>query len=330
MALEITGELNEVHAGAADKEDRRLTSNAIKAWTPSAHKKLDVIFAISLVLAGLKFGDPRAFFKRLIQGIRKFPNHYTPQFDWQKHPMDRFVAVATLLTGWYFLVKTYVLERAISKENAVDRAHKKYKAHKNMWAVVAHGAGSALEMTVGCLACIYPKKAIFTKIASSLAINNILTGFVLTEGVFGIKHLTVPGFYLFGVLRTLEIFRTFFNYRNYPQAWILLQVGTVVRLLGYFVLPFSSTDGVRGDLFTEPTVYSFNILLSGYLTAAFVYPPKWVLSSLLCYVYWYGKQPPKISLRRKLVYHIEGQGINQQNSLRSFEKKAEGNAALAA
>merc|ERR1712014_168597 len=117
------------------------------------------------------------------------------------------------------------------------------------------------------------------------------------------KHLTVPGFYLFGVLRLVEIARTLFgDYRNYPQAWILLQVGTVVRLLGYFVLPFSSTDGVRGDLFTEPTIYSFNILLSGYLTAAFVYPPQHVLASLLCYVYWYKIQPPRISMRRRLSH----------------------------
>lgn len=277
------------------------TSDSIKAWTPKAHRKLDAMLAIALVIAGLKFSDPKRLLKNLIESIR-----YTPQFDWQKHPMNKFVGVATLLTGWYFLIKTYVVERAISKKNAIDQAHKKYKAHDNMWAVAAHGGGSALEMSVGCLACIYPEKTVFTKIASSLAINNILSGFVLTPGVFGIKHLTVPGFYLFGVLRALEIFRTLcFDYRNYPQAWVLLQVGTVVRLLGYFVLPFSSTDGVRGDLFTEPTIYSFNILLSGYLTAAFVYPPKMVLSSLLCYVLWYHKQPPKISLRRRLVYQGE-------------------------
>merc|ERR1719181_790468 len=215
--------------------------------------------------------------------------------------MDKFVAVSTMITGWYFLIKTYVVERKISKQNAVDTAHKKYKAHKNMWAVVLHGGGSALETTIGCLACMYPKKEILTKIASGLAINNILTGFVLTPGVFGIKHLTVPGFYLFGVLRAVEILRTLvYDYRNYPQAWILLQVGTVVRLLGYFVLPFSSIDGVRGDLFTEPSLYSSNILLSGYLTAAFVYPAKHLLSSLLLYVAWMSKQPPRISNRRRL------------------------------
>merc|ERR1711970_259400 len=170
----------------------------------------------------------------------------------------------------------------------MGQAHKKYKAHNNTLAVALHGTGSALEITTGCLACCYPERTLFTKISSALAINNILTGFVLTPGVFGIKHLTVPGFYLFGALRALEIFRTLVSdYRNYPQAWILLQVGTVVRHLGYYVLPFSSTDGVRGDLFTEPTIYTFNILLSGYLTAAFVYPPKLVLGSLMCYVYWY-------------------------------------------
>merc|ERR1719197_628924 len=200
--------------------------------------------------------------------------------------MNKFVATSVWLTGVYFVV-----EKSMSKHNPVDVAHKKYKAHKNLWAVALHGGGSSLEISIGCLACCYPKKPIYTKIASALAINNILTGFVLTPGVFGIKHLTVPGFFLFGVLRAIEILRTLvYDYRYYPQAWTLLQVGTVVRLLGYFILPYSSTDGVRGDLFTEPTIYSFNILLSGYLTAAFVYPPKWVLMSLLCYVFWYHKQ----------------------------------------
>lgn len=49
-------------------------------------------------------------------------------------------------------------------------------------------------------------------------------------------------------------------------------------------------------------MYSFNILLSGYLTTAFVYPPKWPLVSLLCYASWQKIQPPKISIRRRLGY----------------------------
>jgi hypothetical protein len=284
-----------------------------------------LLFAICLVITGLKVGDPKWFFSNIIAFFKKVPNHYTPVFDWHKDPMNKFVAVTTLLTGWYFLIKTYVVEKRISKRNPVDEAHKKYKAHKNLWAVALHGSGSALEITIGCFACMYPKKTMLTKISSALAINNILTGFVLTPGVFGIKHLTVPGFYLFGVLRAHEIIRTLcYDYRNYPQAWILLQVGTVVRLLGYFVLPFSSTDGIRGDLFTEPFNYSFNILLSGYLTAAFVYPPKYLLASLLCYVHWYNKQPPKISLQRRRIKY-EG-----EIEARAQDVITEGAAAVAA
>jgi len=288
---------------ALGSETGNVTKVEPKARPRLTHELLDKIFAVSMVVAAAKFGDPKSFLEQVIEGLKMLPNHYTPQFNWQKQPMNKFVAMATLLTGWYFLIKTYVVERSYTKKNAVEQAHKKYKAHDNMWAVVLHGTGSALEMTLGCFACMYPEKTMLTKMSSALAINNILTGFVLTPGVFGIKHLTVPGFYLFGFLRAFEILRTLaYDYRNYPQAWIMLQVGTIVRLLGYFVLPFSSTDGIRGDLFTEPSIYSFNILLSGYLTAAFVYPPKYVLSSLALYAYWYDKQPPKISLRRRLCH----------------------------
>jgi hypothetical protein len=293
--------------------DSPVTDVALKPKFKLTHKILDRAFVASLVLAALKSGNLKSFLKNLFESLKMFPNIYTPQFNWQKKPMNKFVGVSVWLTGMYFLIKTYVVEKSISKDNAIDQAHKKYKAHKNLWAVALHGGGSSLEICIGCLACCYPKKTMFTKIASALAINNILTGFVLTPGVFGIKHLTVPGFYLFGALRALEILRTLaYDYRNYPQAWILLQVGTVVRLLGYNILPYSSTDGRRGDLFTEPTIYSFNILLSGYLTSAFVYPPKLVLASLLCYVYWYTIQPPRISLQRRLRYNDVDDSYSKQ------------------
>jgi hypothetical protein len=302
MAIDTALEKNTIALGnGASRKPEGLT-----AWKPSAHTKLDTIFAVMLAIIAAKLSDPKAFLKSFFNAFRHF-DLYTPQFDWKKKPMSKSVGVATLVTAWYFLIRVYVVEkRVLPKDNAIDQAHKKYKAHKNMWAVVAHGAGSSLELTIGCFACIYPEKTLLTKISSALAINNVLTGFVLTPGVFGIKHLTVPGFALFGCLRSIEIARTLGqDYRNYPQAWILLQVGTIVRLLGYWVLPFSSIDGKRGDLFTEPTMYSFNILLSGYLTAAFVYPPKHVLASLLLYVLWHYKQPPRISMRRRLCFEIQ-------------------------
>ena len=133
---------------------------------------------------------------------------------------------------------------------------------------------------------------------------NVPSGFVLNKNVFGIKHLTIPGFALFGFIRGMEAVRILFgpDHRTVANLWILLHVGTMVRLLGYFVLPYTSVDresatGGRGDLFTEPVVYSFNILLSGYLIAAFVYPPKWLVASLVLYVMAYPIWPPKLYSR---------------------------------
>lgn len=282
-------------ANLANEKFTRPVPKTDDAVLDRKHKMLDCMWLAMLVLAAFKFGNPKEMIKTFLKGLREFPMHYTPVFDWKKDPMNKYVAISTMMTGWYFLLKTYWLER-----NVVHTAHKKYKAHNNKLAVAMHGMGSSAEITLGCLACCYPKRIILTKMSLALAINNVISGFILTPGVFGIKHLTVPGFYLFGVLRLVEILRTLiYDWTNYPQAWILLQVGTVVRLLGFFVLPFSSIDGARGDLFTEPAIYSFNILLSGYLTAAFVYPPKHVLSSLLLYVAWWNKQPPRISMKKR-------------------------------
>eukprot|EP00931_Biecheleriopsis_adriatica_P092905 TRINITY_DN66673_c0_g1_i1.p1 TRINITY_DN66673_c0_g1~~TRINITY_DN66673_c0_g1_i1.p1 ORF type:complete len:197 (+),score=25.84 TRINITY_DN66673_c0_g1_i1:29-592(+) len=146
------------------------------------HALLDRAFLLSLLLALIKFGQPKVLLKKLLGVVTTFPLHYKSQFDWKRQPMDKFVGMATMLAGWWFLVKTYVIERDV-----VRRAHKKYAAHNNKLAVAMHGTGSAIETTLGCFACCYPEHAILTKMSSALAINNVITGFVLTPGVFGIK-----------------------------------------------------------------------------------------------------------------------------------------------
>lgn len=49
----------------------------------------------------------------------------------------------------------------------------------------------------------------------------------------------------------------------------------------------------------EPINYSFNILLSGILTAAFVYPPAYLLLSHLLYVPFHAYMTPQISMRMR-------------------------------
>ena len=62
---------------------------------------------------------------------------YKPQYDWIKTPMSPFVAVTVTILGIYFLLKTYAIKNS---KRVINRAHKKYVAHRNMWAVIMHGA----------------------------------------------------------------------------------------------------------------------------------------------------------------------------------------------
>mmetsp|Transcript_215 Transcript_215/g.386 ORF Transcript_215/g.386 Transcript_215/m.386 type:complete len:109 (+) Transcript_215:522-848(+) len=70
---------------------------------------------------------------------------------------------------------------------------------------------------------------------------------------------------------------------------------------GTFVLPYSSKGGARGAMFTEPVNYSFNILLSGYFVAMFVYPPQWLFLSLGIYAVAQNFMPVVIVPARKKV-----------------------------
>jgi len=239
-------------------------------------------------------GEFLPFARLMLQHASQFPNHYQPMFDFPATPMRPITAIATYLVTVYFLVKTYYVEKQV-----VQRAHRKFTAHGNSTYVLIHGVGSSIELFVGMCAILLPEWSSLAYLSAALALLvNVPSGFMLTPRVYGIKHLTVPGFGLFGVLRTLEASRVLLiDPKLVPNLWILLQVGTIVRLLGYFVLPFSSVDGARGDLFTEPVNYTLNILLSGYISAGFVYPPVWLLLSLLVYATAYRFWPPQFAAR---------------------------------
>jgi len=302
--------------------------------TVTSHTILDAsLVACIAAVVGL-YGDPCGLAQGLLEFLRAFPDHYKPVFDFVAEPMNPLLAVCLWFVDVYFLLKTYYLEKL-----TVTNAHKKYKAHRTTIAVAIHGLGSAVELTVGLLAVlahakVAPTAAGWLGISTSPEANshlpqslglahlvallspwkdqlaqataflalfvNVPSGLVLNPNVFGVKHLTVPGFLLFGFLRTMEGLRVLMvSHALVTNLWILLKVGTVVRLLGWFVLPYTSVDGGRrGDLFTEPVVYSFNILLSGYLTAAFVYPPKYLLGTLVLYPLWYPWYPPRLSVKR--------------------------------
>lgn len=59
------------------------------------HTILDSTFAALLVVAALKFGNPKTLLRKFIANMKKFPNHYSPVFNWQKQPMKKSVAMGT-------------------------------------------------------------------------------------------------------------------------------------------------------------------------------------------------------------------------------------------
>ena len=261
------------------------------------HQILDSLLLILLGIIMLKCTIPTEI-KKQLKNLMNFPNHYTNVYDFINNPMPSFIAYSIYIIGIYFLIKTYILEGDV-----VKRAHKKFAAHSNTIPVMIHGIGSIIEMTIGCIAVCNPNNPLLSKITAYIALFiNIPSGAILTPRVFGIKYLTVSGFAKYGYLRSIEALRVLYiDHRLVPNLWILLQVGTVVRLLGWFILPYTSTDAksrARGDLFTEPRIYSFNILLSGYLVAAFVYPPQFLIGSLILYAITQMFYPHNIKRRK--------------------------------
>jgi hypothetical protein len=271
------------------------------ALAAKRHRMLDASLALALAWL-LKRNGGFARLKAMLSNWLQSPlETYTPVFDFANKPMNPALALGMYATDVYFLAKTYWAEKQV-----VDKAHVKYDVHGTTKYAIAHGIGSVVELTLGLFATLRPENPLLAKLTALLALTvSIPTGLMLNKGVFGIKCLTIPGFFKYAVLRTLESLRVLtLDPKLVPNLWILLHVGTIVRLLGYFVLPYSSKNG-RGDLFTETTMYSFNILLSGYLTAAFVYPPKHLLASLGVYMLGQLLYPPRLSKRMMLV---EGDG----------------------
>jgi len=344
---------------------RALSANSLATLEKSAHTPLLLHSTFgagfAAALAGVmarsaSLGEkPLAAVLEWISKINAFGGreHFGKQFYGGDNVASMRPSLCVLTYVWtvYFLLKAYYVER-----RTVKRAHKKFVAHGTNHIAHLHGLGSSLELTIGMFAILRPDMPSLAYVCVALAmLINVPTGFLMTKGVFGVKHITVPsqmlnvhpsmpgripsaftsqaggvpstialtvvfalqvpGFALFGVLRIAEAYRTvFIDPRAMQGMWVLLQVGTIVRLLGFFVLPFSSVDGARGDLFIEPVNYTINILLSGYITVGFVYPPFLNLASLLLFVAAHPYY--KTALSARLRPYLAGEEVNEAEAWR--------------
>mmetsp|Transcript_22562 Transcript_22562/g.42076 ORF Transcript_22562/g.42076 Transcript_22562/m.42076 type:complete len:85 (-) Transcript_22562:548-802(-) len=72
-------------------------------------------------------------------------------------------------------------------------------------------------------------------------------------------------------------------------------MATLVRIIVYFVTPWSSVDGQPGDLSTEAFTHTLAIGTASLVTTAFVQPP-WVLLAVLALLALMRRLfPPRIS-----------------------------------
>ena len=163
-------------------------------------------------------------------------------------------------------------------------AHKKFKAHSTSWVVIIHAIGGFVETVLMFVYFLNPHSTssqLYGLAASWTAlIIHIPAGFMLTPRVWGLKNITVGGYLFVGLCqlqKALDVVSNSYevNISSLSELWILLHTATLVRLVLYHITPYSSIDGIRrGDLFTEPLVYTLGVSLATLVTLAFVYPPE--------------------------------------------------------
>lgn len=263
---------------------------------------------------------------KLIQESMNFHGNH----DWISSPMSSLLAcILFIMDLWSWSL--YFVEKEV-----VENSHKKYKAHKTSSIVKIHSMSGILETILGLLYVLH--RNIFlslefeTRTGGTFDINisqqgnhefqqninqklamvcgfiallgHIPTGLMLAPKVWGIKNMTVTGYIFVGLLRFWHVYEVLFvDYRLLPQLWILLHTATMVRLVGYYVCPFSTTKR-KGDLLTDPFIYTLSTGLATFTTLAFVYPPVVNVAALISIAVVEFANPTKIGLSYKDSKHI--------------------------
>ena len=213
--------------------------------------------------------------------------------DWIASPMSSMVACLLFVADLWSWSLYFV------ESDVVKRSHLKYKAHQTTRVVAIHSVAGVTETILGLIFILHRNHFLpnpnrpdlymgslmdvrnHEKISHGLAMLvcivalgfHIPTNLLLAPKVWGLKNMTVTGYIFVALLRVFHVYEIIFkSYEMVPQLWILLHTATMVRLVGYYVCPFSTTTG-NGDLLTDPFVYTLSTGLATFTTLAFVYPP---------------------------------------------------------
>jgi len=232
---------------------------------------------------------------------------YLAPNDWISRSMPLYAILAM------FAADLYTWSQYYTERQAVAHAHKKFAAHGISPAVYVHAAAGVAETLLGLAFLLDPveSRAGYAYAAALVAaLLHVPSGFLLTPHVWGLKNITVTGYAFVGILRLYQAARVFLvdPRLGLPDLWILLHMATLVRLVGFFVTPYSSADGGRrGDLFTEPLVYTLYVSMAAFVTLSFVFPPVVGLAALFIFAAVEAATPTKLSAKL-IPSFAEGEG----------------------
>jgi hypothetical protein len=199
---------------------------------------------------------------------------------------------------------------ACTERDATAHAHKKYTAQSTTRVVFVHFLTGVVETVLGLLYILTGEAKFATASAYVALLMHAPTGLFLSPKVWGLKHITVTGYLLVGICRIMQALRVIQQPHKLPDLWILLHMATAVRLCSYYITPFSSSDGGRrGDLVTDPLVYTLSVSLAALVTLSFVYPPVFSLAALGVVALVHKVCPSSVASRFPALAH--------QNKLRS-------------
>ena len=232
--------------------------------------------------------------------------HFHAPHDWESDPMQ--TSTACIL----FCADLWVWSMYYSEREVAVHAHKKYTAHRNTAVVAVHFVAGVTETVLGLLYLLnYGEWC--ARVSALVAIGfHIPTGFYLSPKVWGLRHITVPGYLLVNICRLLQAVRTWHNpAKSLPDLWILLHMATLVRICSYYITPYSSTNGQRrGDLVTDPLVYTLSVSLAALVTLSFVYPPVFLLTLLGALVVTHHFIPSAVTSRFPPLKVVKGAEAN--------------------
>ncbi len=241
---------------------------------------------------------------------------YHAPHDWAVEPMG---ALPALLM---FAADLWVWSLYYTEREAARHAHKKYIAHSTLNVVAIHFVAGVTETILGLLYCLGKGDWYATSAAYVALFLHIPTGFYLSPKVWGLKHITIPGYLMVNTCRLLQALRVLNEPHRLPDLWILLHMATLVRICSIYITPYSSTDGGRrGDLVTDQIVYTLSVSLAALCTLNFVYPPIVSLGALIICALLHKIYPSSVPSRYPALVHKARKSGGSISRSRSRSKK---------